>query len=85
MSAYAPSPYQAPSPAEITGSQLSEEERDKLQEIHELINLMIRELPVMAQTTARSYTMPALPTVPYTYSFFQFPWGVIPFLPPRGV
>jgi hypothetical protein len=71
-----------PNPNAMGGSQLSEEELERLQEIHELINLMLRELPVTAQGTARSYVMP--PTVPYTYSFYQFPWGRIPFLGPPG-
>jgi hypothetical protein len=73
MTAYAPSPNQAQNPNELGAQQLSPEERDKLQEIHELINLLLRELPVTAQ--ARSATMPILPAAPYTYSFLRFPCG----------
>ena len=70
-------------PNPMGGAQLSEDDLEKLQEIHELINLMLRELPVAAQGAARSYMMPP-PTVPYTYSFFQFPWGRVPFIGPPG-
>lgn len=70
---FATAPYPQSVPAEMTGSQLSEQELDKLQEIHELINLMMRELPVMAQVTAGPRLAPALAAVPYTYSFLQYP------------
>jgi hypothetical protein len=73
MTAYAPSPYQTQNPSEMGSQQLTPEERDKLQEIHELINLLLRELPVTAQT--RPAVMPILPAVPYTYSLVRFPWG----------
>lgn len=73
MTAYAPSQNQAQSPSELGAQQLPPEEREKLQEIHELINLLLRELPVTAQ--ARSATMPILPAAPYTYSFLRFPCG----------
>lgn len=69
MTAYAPSLYQVPSAGEFVGQQLSAEERDKLQEIHELINLLLRELPVTAQAGS------PVPAVPYSYSFFRFPCG----------
>ncbi len=73
MTAYAPSPYQVQNPSELGAQQLPPEERDKLQEIHELINLLLREFPVTAQ--ARSASMPILPAAPYTYSFLRFPCG----------
>ncbi len=73
MTAYAPSAYQAQSSSELGAQQLPPEERDKLQEIHELINLLVRELPVTAQ--ARSAAMPILPAAPYTYSFLRFLCG----------
>ena len=73
MTAYAPSPYQVQNPSESSAQQLTPEERDKLQEIHELINLLLRELPVTSQ--ARSATLPILPAAPYTYSFLRFPCG----------
>jgi hypothetical protein len=72
MTAYAPSPYQPQSPVDVA-QQLSAEERDKLQEIHELINLLLRELPVTAH--ARSASIPIIPAAPYTYSFLKFPCG----------
>ena len=70
MTAYAPSMYQGQNPNEIGTQQLTTEEREKLQEIHELINLLIRELPATMQT--RPTAMPA-PAVPYTFSFLRFP------------
>jgi hypothetical protein len=73
MTAYAPSPYQTQNPSEFGAQQLPPEERDKLQEIHELMNLLLRELPVTAQ--ARSAAMPIVPAVPYTYSVLRFPCG----------
>ena len=73
MTAYAPSPYQVQNQGEITGQPLPPEERDKLQEIHELINLLLRELPMTAQP--RSSAAPILPAVPYAYSFLRFPCG----------
>lgn len=73
MTAYAPSPYQAQNASELGSQQLTPEERDKLQEIHELINLLLREMPVTAQV--RSAAMPIVPAVPYTYSILRFPCG----------
>lgn len=73
MTAYAPSQYQTQHPTEVGAVQLSSEERDKLQEIHELINLLLRELPATAQTWPAA--RPVLPAVPYTYSFLRFPCG----------
>lgn len=73
MTAYAPSPHQAQNPSELANQQFTQEERDKLQEIHELINLLLREFPINAQ--ARPAAMPILPAAPYTYSFLRFPCG----------
>ena len=73
MTAYAPSPNQVQNPSELGAQQLPPEERDKLQEIHELINLLLRELPVTAQ--AQSAALPILPAAPYTYPFLRFPCG----------
>ena len=72
MTAYAPSPNQAQNPSELGTQQLPPEERDKLQEIHELINLLIKELPATMQ--ARPTAVPP-PAVPYSYSFLRFPCG----------
>ena len=72
MTAYAPSTSHGQSPSEVNPPQLTSEERDKLQEIHELINLLLRELPATAQTRPTAMPMPA---VPYTYSFLRFPCG----------
>lgn len=71
------SPYPAHHPIETAGLRLSTEELDKLQEIHELINLMFRELPMRAQPINDPYAMSALPAVPYTHSYFS--WGVSPY------
>lgn len=88
MTTYARSPIQQPPSAEARGPRLSEEDRDKLQEIHELINRMLGELQVMAQPSTQLnipqlYLAPGvglapLSTVPYTYSVLQVPWGGIP-------
>jgi hypothetical protein len=73
MTAYATSKNQAQNPSDLSAQQLTPEERERLQEIHELINLLLRELPVTAQ--ARSVAMPIIPAAPYTYSFLRFPCG----------
>ncbi len=73
MTAYAPSQYQLQNPSELAAQQLSTEELEKLQEIHELINLLLREMPVATQV--RSAAMPIIPAVPYTYSVLRFPCG----------
>ncbi|HXG63644.1 MAG TPA: hypothetical protein VNO70_00965 [Blastocatellia bacterium] len=85
MASFARAPYPVPGTGESATPQLSEQDMEKIQEIHELINLLLKEMPVIAQMSARSYVTPMLPAVPYTYSFFQFPWGRIPFVPPQGV
>ena len=85
MATFATAQYPAPNAGEAASAQLSDQDLDKLQEIHELINLMIRDLPVMAQATARSYITTMPPAAPYAYSFYQFPWGRMPLLPPQGI
>jgi hypothetical protein len=82
MSFTAASRYPATNIYEPITSQLSEEEFNKLQEIHELINLMMRELPVGAQNTAQPYYMRALPISSYTHGFL--PWRVSPYMVPPG-
>lgn len=81
MYSAATSPYQAPGQNEINNNQLSEEELAKLQEIHELINLMFSEMPVRAQGTVQPFAMPMFPSVPYPQPFFAAPWGSTPFRP----
>lgn len=75
MAAYAKPAYQVQSQTESVTMRLSDEEKEKLQEIHELINLLIRQLPVTAQQGIGPQRMFGLPAVPYTYSFFSLPWG----------
>ena len=72
MTAYAPTPNQVQNLSEHAAQQLPPEERDKLQEIHELINLLLREMAVTAQ--ARPAAVPIVPA-PYAYSFLTFPCG----------
>ena len=62
----------APSAAEAATLALSEEDLNRLQEIHELVNLLMKELPLMAQASANSA---APPSSAYAYSFVQTPWG----------
>lgn len=71
MTAYAPSPYRMQNLSEPAAEQLPPEERDKLQEIHELINLLLREMPVTAQ--ARSAGASITSAAPYAYSFLRLP------------
>jgi hypothetical protein len=82
MSISAASRYPATNIYDPITSQLSEEELNKLQEIHELINLMLRELPVGTQNRAQPYFMPALPLSPYTHSLLH--WRVPPYMAPSG-
>jgi hypothetical protein len=73
--------YQMATPSEAQGSQLSQDEIDKLQEIHELINIMFAELTTkLPQTAATSYMMPTMSPAPYTQQMFQYSWGVSPYM-----
>jgi hypothetical protein len=76
MYSAAASRYQMPSPQERPGAQLAEEELEKLQEIHELINLIFSELPLRAQNMAAPYALPMFTGAPY--SFPQPAWGGMP-------
>src|SRR5262245_36702669 len=85
MSFAAPAQYQTSNPNEIISSQISQEEMEKLQEIHELINLLLTELTARSpQSAAMPYTttgmMPAMPTGPYTHSLFHYAWGMAHYL-----
>jgi hypothetical protein len=82
MSVAAASRYPIPTANTSTASQLSEEEFDKLQEIHELINLMLNELPVGPQSAAQLYFTSALPISPYSLAYH--PWKMSPYLTPTG-
>jgi len=58
---------------------LSDEERERLAEIHELINLLAAELTRLSQTAAGDYgfpPLPAQPAVPYSYSFYEVPQAI---------
>ena len=79
MPAYAMSAYTALGQPEQQASQLSDDDRERLGEIHELINLLAAELTKLSQSSAGQYGLPSLPSppmVPYTYSFYQIPYGV---------
>ena len=81
----APAQHQNYNPSEMAGSQIHQEDLEKLQEIHELINLLFSELTVRPpQSAATPYVttgmMPATTPAPYTQSIFQYPWGMSPYL-----
>ena len=82
MSTAAAMGYQPKSAVEPVAAQLPEEELNKLQEIHELINLMFKELPLGAQSLAQPYFASALPVAPYPRAYH--PWPASPFVPPPG-
>lgn len=75
MSAFAPSHYETSTQKEAAVSKLTQEEIDKLQEIHELINLMLKELAVLPNT-AGSYAVSVAQTLPFRYPVYPLPWGV---------
>jgi hypothetical protein len=81
----APAQHQSNNPNEMTGSQIQQEDLEKLQEIHELINLLFAELTARPpQSAATPYAttgmMPATPSAPYAQSLFQYAWGMSPYL-----
>jgi len=58
---------------------LSDDDRDRVVEIHELVNLLAAELTRLSQDAAGDYGFPPLgapPAVPYAYSFYQVPQGI---------
>jgi hypothetical protein len=84
MSAIAPSQYQSGRAGETPARALDDQERDKLQEIHDLINLILKELPVAAQSSPQPYMSAASP---YLYPLLQMSWrswGGLPFVGPAG-
>ena len=85
----APAQHQINHPSEMSNSQVSPEEMDKLQEIHELINLLLTEMTARPmQNTAMPFMstgmstgmMSAMPSAPYAHSMFQYAWGMSPYL-----
>jgi hypothetical protein len=88
MSTPARAAYQGVTATETAAPHLSQEELDKLQEIHELLNLMMRDVAIVAQSASQfqtnRYELPMLPAAPYAYSFYQFPSGMYPFLTLRN-
>lgn len=81
MSAIAPSQYSTQHRNEPQITQLDDGDREKLQEIHDLINLMLRELPVAAQTPIQPYMASASA---YFYPMLQarMAWPGLPFMFP---
>jgi hypothetical protein len=89
MTIAAPAQYQSKNPIEMNSSQISPEDMEKLQEIHELINLLFTELAARSpQSAAMPYTtrgmMPAMPSTPYNQSLIQYAWGMSPYLMTPG-
>ncbi len=81
----APAQHQIMNPNEVASSQISKEDMEKLQEIHELINLLFTELTTRPpQSAATPYVttgmMPAMPPTPYGPSLFQYAWGSAPYV-----
>jgi hypothetical protein len=62
MALAAPAQYPNNTAGEMSGAKISQEEVDKLQEIHELINLLFKELTATPpQSMAPSYLLTGLP------------------------
>lgn len=85
MALAATAQHQNSNPVEMTGSQIPQEDMEKLQEIHELINLLFAELTARpSQSAAPPFVttgvMPAMPSTPYTHPLFQYAWGMSPYL-----
>jgi len=81
----APAQHQINHPSEMSNSQISPEEMDKLQEIHEMINLLFAEMTNRPmQSAAMPYMatgmMSAMPSAPYAHSMIQYAWGMSPYL-----
>ena len=74
MSAFAPSQPAQQVQKEIAAAKLTQEELEKLQEIHELTNLMLKELAVLPNA-AGSYAVSLAQAFPYAYSPYRTPWG----------
>jgi len=89
MTFAAPAQYQTNNPNEMNNSQIPQKDMEKLQEIHELINLLFTELTTRSQqSVAMPYTttgtMPSMPPTPYTHSLFPYTWVMAPYLRTHG-
>jgi hypothetical protein len=89
MTFAAPAQYQPTNPNELNRSQISQEDMEKLQEIHELINLLFEELTARSpQSGATPYLtsgmMPTTPSAPYTHPLFHYAWEMAPYLKTPG-
>ena len=89
MTIAAPAQYQINNPNEMNNSQIQQKDMEKLQEIHELINLLFTELttrsqPNVAMPYTTTGTMPSMPPTPYTHSLFPYTWVIAPYLRTHG-
>jgi hypothetical protein len=88
MTLAAPAQYQTNNTNEVNSSQVPQEDMEKLQAIHELINLLFTELMTRSpQSLAMPYTTgitPTTPSAPYTHSMFHYAWGMAPYLRTPG-
>jgi len=89
MTLAASAQYQTNNPNEMNSSQIPQEDMEKLQAIHELINLLFTEITTTSpQSVAMPYattgTMPSMPLTPYTHSLFPYTWVMAPYLRTHG-
>ena len=86
MTLAAPEQYQTNNPNEMNNSQITQKDMEKLQEIHELINLLFTELTTRSpQSVAMPYTTTGtMPSTPYTHSPFHYAWVMAPYFRTLG-
>jgi hypothetical protein len=86
MTLAAPAQYQTNNPNEMNNSQILQKDMEKLQEIHELINLLFTELTTRTQqSVAMPYTTTGtMPPTPYTHSLCPYTWVMAPYLRTPG-
>src|SRR5262245_18277016 len=89
MSLAAPAQYQANKPNEMNSSQITTDDMEELQEIHELTNLLFTGLITRSpQSVAMSFTttgmLPTMTSAPYTHSLYRYAWGMSPYLRTPG-
>lgn len=75
MALAAPAQYQTNNPNEMNNPHIPQEDMEKLQEIHELINVLFTEL------TSRA---PQSVAMPYAHSQFHYAWAMAPYLRTPG-